>query len=95
MAVLCFGIAATGGIDPETGRLQGGTGATAGVFVLFLLVIAGGVLYKVLLEGGARGQTLGKMALHIRVRDVLFPLWDSQHQTLHDKVANTIVVPAP
>jgi len=40
-----------------------GTGAAWGVAVLF------GVLYSSLLEGGPRGQTLGKMALSIRVVD--------------------------
>ena len=26
------------------------------------------------------------------VLDVLWPLWDSKHQTLHDKIAGTVVV---
>jgi uncharacterized RDD family membrane protein YckC len=26
------------------------------------------------------------------VVDMLFPLWDSKNQTLHDKVANTVVI---
>jgi uncharacterized RDD family membrane protein YckC len=89
-------------------------------------------LYVVLLIG-ARGQTLGMMAVGIRLRDLtsgeatisyrqsatrafvvtglsiaafylspifllvlvldyLFPLWDSENQTLHDKVARTVAV---
>ena len=92
-----------------------------GILVLVIL----GVLYRVFLEGGPRGQTLGKMAMKIAVRDqstggpigygrafvrwlaalvlwiilvipgiidVLFPLWDPRHQTLHDKAAGSIVV---
>jgi len=92
------------------------------------VVILVGVLYRTLLEGGVRGQTLGKMAMRITVRDpvsgtsigygrafvrwlvasilwvafiipgvidVLFPLWDPKHQTLHDKAAGSIVVQVP
>jgi len=81
------------------------------------------VVYKPVMEG-ARGQTLGKMAVNIKVVraadagpigygeaflrwlvgavigfipfgtlvDLLWPLWDQYNQTLHDKVAKTIVV---
>jgi uncharacterized RDD family membrane protein YckC len=34
-----------------------------------LLIFAANILYKVLLEGSERGQTVGKIALRIRVRD--------------------------
>jgi uncharacterized RDD family membrane protein YckC len=58
-------------INPNTGRITGtaGSGFFAGFFVSLLIVLVAGVLYKVLMEGNPRGQTLGKMALGIRVRD--------------------------
>ena len=92
-----------------------------GIFI----AIALGILYRVVLEGGAKGQTVGKMAMKIAVRDkatgtsigyglafvrwliasilwllffvpglidVLFPLWDARHQTLHDKAAGSVVL---
>jgi len=90
-------------------------------------LIAGaiGIAYRTLLEGGARGQTIGKMAMRIAVKDLddggsigyarafgrwlvgyilwviiyipgiidlLFPLWDSKKQTLHDKAVRSVVV---
>lgn len=84
--------------------------------------------YYALLDGSDRGQTLGKMALKIQVRDEatggpigygrgfvrhilqsvagfmscfggifilvdgLFPLWDPKRQTIHDKLAKTVVI---
>ena len=92
-----------------------------GVFI----AVALGILYRVLMEGSPKGQTVGKMAMKIAVRDqaggppigygrafvrwlvasilwllffvpglidVLFPLWDPRHQTLHDKAAGSVVV---
>jgi uncharacterized RDD family membrane protein YckC len=89
------------------------------------------VAYATILYGGARGQTVGMMAVGVRVvrdgthdalgygrafwralleqflrilgavtiilgvfwlLDMLFPLWDSKKQTLHDKVVNTVVI---
>jgi uncharacterized RDD family membrane protein YckC len=94
-------------------------------FGIIAIAFVVGVLYRVLLEGGARGQTVGKMVMAIAVKDpisggsigygrafvrwlvatvlwyaftipgvidVLFPLWDSKKQTIHDKAANSIVV---
>ncbi|MCA1831934.1 MAG: RDD family protein [Actinomycetota bacterium] len=82
-------------------------------------------LYRAVMDGGDRGQTVGKMALGIQVRDaesgtpigfgrgllrvfiatilwwllyvpgivdVLFPLWDPRRQTIHDKVARSVVI---
>jgi uncharacterized RDD family membrane protein YckC len=92
-------------------------------FVLIGLFGLASIVYKPLMEG-SRGQTLGKMALGIKVVraddagpigygeaflrwiiavvigfvplgslvDLLWPLWDKYNQTLHDKVAKTIVV---
>ncbi len=57
-------------IDPLTGEVTEGEGFLAGVgLVLFLLSIAVPILYAGLLNGSDRGQTIGKMALRIQVRD--------------------------
>ncbi|HUC06284.1 MAG TPA: RDD family protein, partial [Acidimicrobiales bacterium] len=32
------------------------------------------------------------LLLVVWILDMLFPLWDAQHQTLHDKVADTVVL---
>jgi uncharacterized RDD family membrane protein YckC len=87
-----------------------------------------GVVYFALLNGGAKGQTLGKMVWGVRVRDAatggplgpakaalryivpallsivtfgliwlpdgLWLFWDRRRQTLHDKVAGSVVVMA-
>ena len=87
-----------------------------------------GVVYFALLNGGAKGQTLGKMVWGVRVRDAatggplgpakaavrylapallsivtfgliwlpdgLWLFWDRRRQTLHDKVAGSVVVNA-
>jgi uncharacterized RDD family membrane protein YckC len=89
------------------------------------------VAYATILCGGARGQTVGMMAVGVRVvrdeahdalgygralwralveqllrilgtltlilgifwlLDMLFPLWDKKNQTLHDKVAKSVVL---
>ena len=82
-----------------------------------------GLLYFGLLHGASRGQTIGKMAMKIRVAkrdggggiglgrsvgrylftvvmwmtciggivDHLWPLWDKDRQTLHDKLLGTVV----
>lgn len=39
------------------------------VFGPFLLILAAGVAYRVVLEGGPKGQTVGKMVMKIRVVD--------------------------
>ena len=87
-----------------------------------------GVIYFALLNGGAKGQTLGKKLWGVRVRDAatggplgpakaavrylapallsivtfgliwlpdgLWLFWDGRRQTLHDKVAGSVVVNA-
>jgi uncharacterized RDD family membrane protein YckC len=89
------------------------------------------VAYATILYGGVRGQTVGMMAVGVRVvrdgthdalgygrafwralaeqflrilgtvtiilgliwlLDMLFPLWDSKKQTLHDKIVGTVVI---
>lgn len=130
MAILGVGFAASSDltIDPQTGQLTGDTSGFFATFIVaWLILMIAGILYKVLMEGSPRGQTVGKMVLKIRVRDaqtggaitygkaalrwfvgailwillyipgvidLLFPLWDARKQTLHDKAAGTIVVPA-
>jgi len=101
-----------------------GTGVNFNYKGVFIAVVLG-IIYRVLLEGSPKGQTIGKSALKIAVRDqaggppigygrafvrwlvasilwllffipglidVLFPLWDPRHQTLHDKAAGSVVV---
>ena len=94
----------------------------------FLVGVAVGVTYFTLLNGGRRGQTLGKMVWDVKVRDAatggplaypkaaarylaptlvfLIPilgfviwvadgvsaLWDRRRQTVHDKLAGSVVV---
>ena len=115
------------------------TGATAPhvrrtVSLLAPLLTAGlFVIYATVMYGGVRGQTVGMMAVGVRVvardgarcprlraglwrasveqflrisatvtlilgrlwlLDMLFPLWDKKRQTLHDKVAKTVVIRA-
>jgi uncharacterized RDD family membrane protein YckC len=95
------------------------------VVLLLVWVLATLVGYWTYFEGGESGQTPGKKAMGIRVRneaggpagygrafgrnlvarviaffplvglvDVLWPLWDSRKQCLHDKAGSTIVVRA-
>ncbi len=44
---------------------------------------------------GAKAPTLLLLALAYFLVDLFFPLWDPRNQTLHDKLAKTIVVVAP
>jgi uncharacterized RDD family membrane protein YckC len=89
----------------------------AGYGISLVLAIA----YYTYFEGGDRGQTLGKSACGIQVRDIagggsigytrgflryvgriissiplflgyFWMLWDSNKQTWHDKIANSVVV---
>jgi uncharacterized RDD family membrane protein YckC len=96
--------------------------------VRLIVSIVVGVIYFALLNGGAKGQTLGKMVWAVRVRDaatggplgpakaalrylapallsivtfglIWFPdglwlFWDRRRQTLHDKIAGSVVVSA-
>ncbi|HVF53143.1 MAG TPA: RDD family protein [Actinomycetota bacterium] len=61
-----LGSAASGGVEEAVP-----VGAAMGSFVMLYIVgLVGGVLYFALQEGGARGQTLGKRAVGIRIIDV-------------------------
>lgn len=106
---------------------------TRRTFSLLSVLVFGllNLVYVTVLCGGARGQTVGMMAVGIRVvrdetfaqvgytrafgravvqgvfsfigtvviflillwlLDMLFPLWDKKRQTLHDKIAGTVVL---
>jgi uncharacterized RDD family membrane protein YckC len=69
IALLGVGFASDAEIDPVTGELEGGAGFFAGFLVSILAFAVIGVLYFVLLNGNDRGQTVGKMAMKIQVRD--------------------------
>lgn len=60
-------------VDPVTGELVGGGGFMAGFFggfiITLLIIFAIGIIYYVYFWGSARGQTVGKMAMKIRVVD--------------------------
>ena len=111
---------------------RNGTHVRRSVSLLAPLITAGlFVIYATVMYGGARGQTVGMMAVGVRVvrdeahdalgygralwrasveqflrilatvtvilgiiwlLDMLFPLWDKKRQTLHDKLAKTVVL---
>lgn len=68
MSIAGAGFAASAKLDPETGQLQS-AGFFAGFLISWLILMVIGIAYKVILEGGPKGQTLGKMAMKIQVRD--------------------------
>jgi uncharacterized RDD family membrane protein YckC len=69
-AVLLAAALSQASIDPETGEIRGGGGALAGSLALgYALVLIAPVVYHWLLNGSQRGQTVGKIALKIQVRD--------------------------
>ena len=68
-AVYLVVFTATVEIDPATDEVRNEATATAVVLVVgFLGAVVSGV-YSWLLNGSAKGQTLGKMALSLQVRD--------------------------
>jgi uncharacterized RDD family membrane protein YckC len=111
---------------------RNGTHVRRSVSLLAPLITAGlFIIYATVMYGGARGQTVGMMAVGVRVvrdeahdvlgygralwrasveqflrilatvtvilgiiwlLDMLFPLWDKRRQTLHDKLAKTVVL---
>jgi uncharacterized RDD family membrane protein YckC len=69
MFLFGLGVANEAEIDPVTGEIEGGGGFLAGFFIAMLVIAVISVLYSVLLNGGEKGQTVGKMAMKIQVRD--------------------------
>jgi uncharacterized RDD family membrane protein YckC len=56
-------------IDPVTGQLTSGAGSVVGAYFFgYAVILAIGTLYFGIMNGGAKGQTLGKMAMKIQVR---------------------------
>ena len=53
----------------QFGRPHIDSSAVAGLLVGFGIIILIGILYRVIMEGGPRGQTVGKMAMKIAVKD--------------------------
>jgi uncharacterized RDD family membrane protein YckC len=58
----------------------------------FYLEVA--VIFEIV-GAGAKTPTLLLIALAYFLVDLFFPLWDQRNQTLHDKLAKTIVVVTP
>jgi uncharacterized RDD family membrane protein YckC len=56
-------------VDPTTGQVTGGGGFFAAYFGSILVVSLLGIAYYIFLNGSERGQTVGKMAMKIAVRD--------------------------
>jgi uncharacterized RDD family membrane protein YckC len=69
MGVLGAGFASTVECDPATGVCSGGGGFVMGMIVSSLIIFVIGVGYKIYFDGGEKGQTVGKMAMKIQVRD--------------------------
>jgi uncharacterized RDD family membrane protein YckC len=70
MAIASVGIVRRATVTTDQfGNTRINSGAFAGIFVGFGIIILVGILYRVLLEGSPRGQTVGKMAMKIAVKD--------------------------
>jgi len=70
MAILGVGFANQVEVDPVTGELTGGGGGfLAGFFLSWLLFMVLAIAYYVYFHGTERGQTPGKMAMKIQLRD--------------------------
>jgi uncharacterized RDD family membrane protein YckC len=72
---IIMAIASVGFLNKSTitrdplGNPQINSSVIARFFVAWLIVAAIGIAYRTVLEGGPRGQTLGKMAMKIAVKD--------------------------
>lgn len=70
MAIIGVGAASGVETDPVTGEItSGGGGFIATMLISVALIAAIAIAYQVYFNGNERGQTLGKMALGIQVRD--------------------------
>lgn len=56
-------------INPTTGQLEGGSGFFVGLILGNVVMLLVGVAYYVFFNGSEKGQTPGKMAMKIQVRD--------------------------
>ena len=63
------GAAETVTVDPETGLVEGGGGFLAGTLGIVLVIWVLEFLYFTILNGGEKGQTVGKMIMKIQLRD--------------------------
>ena len=69
-AIIGVSLGQTLEVDPVTGQITEEGGLLAGSTLLFFVVSAlASLAYYGILNGSARGQTVGKMALKIQVRD--------------------------
>jgi uncharacterized RDD family membrane protein YckC len=70
MLIASVGIARNSTVTTDQfGNTTINSGAFGRIFVAFGIILLVGILYRVLLEGGQRGQTVGKMAMKIAVKD--------------------------
>lgn len=68
--VLMAGAFSQATVDPETGAITGGEGTFVGSILFgYALAIIVPFIYHWVMNGTSRGQTVGKMALKIQVRD--------------------------
>ena len=56
-------------INPQTGQLEGGSGFFATLILGNVVMLVVGIAYYVFFNGSEKGQTPGKMAMKIQVRD--------------------------
>ncbi|MGH2807656.1 MAG: RDD family protein [Actinomycetota bacterium] len=56
-------------INPVTGELEGGTGFFLALILGNVILLLVGIAYYVFFNGSEKGQTPGKMAMKIQVRD--------------------------
>ena len=56
-------------LNPETGQIEGGSGFFATLILGNVIMLAIGIAYYVFFNGSEKGQTPGKMAMKIQVRD--------------------------
>jgi uncharacterized RDD family membrane protein YckC len=132
LVVLALAFRHTHALDVHLMMRRNGTNTRRSVSLLSPVITAVAfVVYATILCGRARGQTVGMMAVGVRVvrlgafdalgygrafwralveqflrilgtvtlilgviwlLDMLFPLWDSKKQTLHDKIVQTVVI---
>jgi uncharacterized RDD family membrane protein YckC len=68
-SILGIGFAASAKIDPATGTIESKS-FFGGIIVMWIVFLAVAGAYRIILEGGPKGQTVGKMAMKIQVRNM-------------------------